>query len=86
MGERRNTRTVENVKKQILSEIFDLIGQEVNLSSEEVGIIISKWIEYFNFWFDRKCLHCGKILTPDTIDTLISYKAYVGYNLMLRGE
>jgi len=76
---------MEKVKKQILSEIFDLIAEEENLSSEKVGSVVSRWVDYFNFWFDRRCLHCGKILTPDTIDTLISYRVYLGYNLMLEG-
>jgi len=68
---------MEKVKKQILSEIFDLIAEEEGLSSEKVGSVISRWVDYFNFWFDRRCLHCGKILDADTIRSEISPRAII---------
>jgi len=65
---------IEKVSKNIISEIFDFIATETGLTSEEVGTVVKKWVECFNFWFDRRCFHCGKILDTSTIKAEISHK------------
>ncbi|MCD6478121.1 MAG: hypothetical protein J7K87_03895 [Candidatus Aenigmarchaeota archaeon] len=73
---------IDEINRQIISEIFDAIADEVsdkssqfNSGAEQVGYIISRWTDYFNFYFDRVCLHCGKVLTKDTLRSYLSQRS-----------
>ena len=73
---------VEKLNKLIISEIFDAIGYEIEErpfrnNSELVGYVVKRWVKYFNFYFDRVCLHCSRILTRDTIEFQISPRAFL---------